>query len=83
MQRITSDRPVSWWVGEDQIRISSIPAEVPRCPDGSKVSLASVYRWSLRGLNGVRLRRYRCGGVWCTTRQEITRWQAALTACAE
>jgi hypothetical protein len=80
MTRNTADRSGAWWVGEDQLRISAVPAEVPRCADGSKVSLASVYRWSLRGLNGVRLRRYRSGGAWCTTKQEVARWQFALTS---
>ncbi|MBL8738579.1 MAG: DUF1580 domain-containing protein, partial [Planctomycetes bacterium] len=50
---------------------------------GRRVSIASVYRWTTAGLHGVRLRRFRVGGCWCTTTEELARWSAALTAAAE
>lgn len=72
-----------WWAGEQAIRISDVPRHIPPLPDGRRVSLASVYRWSLNGLRGVRLRRFKVGGTWCSTTQELARWSAALTAAAE
>lgn len=47
------------------------------------MSIASAYRWTTAGLRGVRLRRFRVGGNWCTTTEELARWSAALTAAAE
>lgn len=64
------------------MRLSDLPRMLPPLPNGGRVSLASVYRWTTAGLRGVRLRRYRCAGAWATTRQELTRWQAAQTAIA-
>jgi hypothetical protein len=68
-----------WWSGEEAVRISDLPRLVPPLPDGRRVSLASVYRWVTAGLDGVRLRRFRLGGVWHSTRQELDRWAAELT----
>lgn len=72
-----------WWFAEDQIQLSDVPRILPPLPNGRRKSLAAVYRWTTAGLLGIRLGRYRCGGVWCTTRQELARWQASLTASAE
>ena len=71
-----------WWVNEEPIRLSVVPRCIPAAADGRRVSIASVYRWTLAGLNGVVLRRFRIGGAYCTTRQELDRWSAALTALA-
>ena len=71
-----------WWTGETAIRVSDIPNHVPRLPSGRKVSVASAYRWTLAGLDGVRLRRFKVGGSWCTTLEELVRWQDALTTIA-
>ncbi len=60
-----------------------LPRILPPRPDGRRVSIDAVYRWSLRGLHGVRLRRFRVGGAWCTTTEELTRWSAAITAATE
>lgn len=68
-----------WWVGETGIRMSEVPGHVPAHPGGRRVSVATVYRWTTNGLNGIRLRRYRVGSAWCTTVEELVRWQAALT----
>jgi len=81
--RSCSTRPACWWTGEHQTRLSDLPRYLPPLPDGRRVSIASVYRWTTAGLRGVRLRRFRIGGVWCTTTEELARWSAALTAAAE
>lgn len=72
-----------WWAGEFSVRVSDVPRYVPPLPNGRRVSIASVYRWTTAGLHGVRLRRFRVGGCWCTTTEELARWSAALTAAAE
>lgn len=72
-----------WWAGETPIRLSDVPRILPPRPDGRRVSIDAIYRWSLRGLHGIRLRRYRCGGSWASTEQELARWQAAITAATE
>jgi hypothetical protein len=80
-----------WWQGETAISVSAIPQHVPARPDGDPskletkwrpVSAATAWRWTLRGIGGVRIRRFRTGGTWCTTLQELARWQAALTEAA-
>lgn len=70
----------TWWANEQAIRVSSIPSYIPALPDGRRVSTATAWRWTLRGLHGVRIRRFKVGGTWCTTTAELARWSAALTA---
>ena len=72
-----------WWGGEDPIRLSGVPRVLPPASSGRRVSTATVYRWSLTGLRGVRLRRFKVGGSWHTTHQELDRWANALTALEE
>lgn len=75
-----SESPIRpWWAGESSIRLGDVPRVLPPLPDGRRVSVASVYRWSTAGLRGVRLRRFRVGHVWCTTVAELDRWSAELT----
>lgn len=72
-----------WWGSETAVRLSDLPRHLPPLPKGRHVSVASVYRWTLAGVHGIRLRRFRAGGgAWATTLQELARWQAALTAAA-
>lgn len=54
---------------EEYIPFSEIPrlSFLPRRRRGKKLHTSTVYRWSGRGLNGVRLRFTKCGGVRCTT----------------
>ena len=81
--RRTSTSPTCWWNGEAAVRISALPSVIPPLPDGRKVSVATCWRWTLRGLHGLRLRRFKIGSSWHTTREEVTRWSQALTASAE
>lgn len=69
----------AWWLDEAKIRVSDIPSHVPTVVGGRKVSKATAWRWTLHGIRGLRIRRFRVGGVWCTTLEELGRWQAALT----
>lgn len=76
----TSAPVAEWWIGEDAIRLSCVPRHVPVTAAGRPITRQSVYLWTTRGPLGVRLRRFRIGGQWFTTKQELARWQVALTA---
>lgn len=80
---LTGSQRAPWWRGETSIRVSDIPRHVPPTPTGRAVNASTAWRWTLRGIRGVRIRRFRVGGTWCTTLEELARWQAALTAAAE
>jgi hypothetical protein len=72
----------SWWTGETPIRLTALPNHLPLLPTGRKVSLPTVFRWTTRGLHNVRLRRFKLGGGWCTTAEELNRWSVLQTEAA-
>lgn len=85
----TATQRACWWDGEDAVPLHAIPALLParrpteKRPTGKPVAVQTVYRWTTAGVCGVVLRRFRVGGRgWATTRQELLRWQAAVTAVA-
>lgn len=47
---------------------------------GKKVSTATIYRWSVAGVRGVKLRTVQAGSVRSTTRQYVEEFIAALTS---
>jgi hypothetical protein len=61
------------------VRLSQAPALLPPAFGGGSVHAATIYRWCTAGIGGVVLRRFRAGGCWATTAQELTRFQLALT----
>lgn len=72
-----------WWADERTTPLALAPQHLPLRGDGHRISVATVYRWTTAGVNGVRLRRFRGGGRgWCTTVEELHRLLAALTAMA-
>ena len=80
-QRVRDQQP--WWAKETPIRFSDLPNHLPRNADGTKVSLQSAYRYGLKGVAGLRLRRFRASGhAWATTLEELHRWQQKLTQTA-
>ncbi len=70
---------VCWWAGEDAVRLSILGRFVPQRASGKPITVRAVYHWAIHGIGGIKLRRFRCGGAWCTTKQEFARWQVALT----
>jgi hypothetical protein len=77
-----------WWSGERIIPVSQIPYHVPPryAPDEDidpPVSRATAYRWTTAGIDGVRIRRFKSGGGYYTTVEELRRWQRDLTLRSE
>jgi hypothetical protein len=73
----------AWWSSENPVRLSAVPHLIPSLPDGRPVSVATIYRWALKGVRGVRLRRFRAtAGTWATTEEEVARFQRRLTDAA-
>ncbi|MCC7065843.1 MAG: DUF1580 domain-containing protein [Planctomycetes bacterium] len=82
-QRVAREHAAPWWAGETAIRVSDLPRHLPPAASGKRVSAATAFRWTLAGLHGVRLRRFKIGGSWHTTCEELARWSRVLTeACA-
>ena len=52
----------------------------PRRRAGKKPHIATLYRWSVSGVRGVRLRTVQVGATRCTTRSSIDQFIADLTA---
>jgi hypothetical protein len=61
------------------VRLSKAPALLPPTFDGSPVHVTTIYRWTTQGIGGVVLRRFKVGGAWATTAEELARFQFALT----
>lgn len=81
-QRIARDLAAPWWANETAVRISDLPRLLPPTASGRRVSAATCFRWSLNGLHGVRLRRFKIGSTWHTTHEELARWSRVLTEAA-
>jgi hypothetical protein len=60
-------------LSEPLIPLRDVPHQpfIPRRRKGSKLNVATVWRWAQRGLNGHRLETLRCGGVTCTSRAAL------------
>ena len=82
MTSVAKPIAAAWWIGETPITFAAAPKHFPERSDGRPISVSAIYRYTTGGLNGVRLRRFKSGHHWCTTVEEIGRWQAALTSLA-
>lgn len=60
--------------------------DVPRClplrPNGKRLHISAVYRWTLRGIKGVVLETVRIGGTTYTSREALQRFSERLTGSA-
>ena len=71
-----------WWTSEQPVLLRDVP-RLLIADDDNRPSVSSVYRWTTAGCGGVRLRRFRVTpDTWATTREELTRFQAAQTELA-
>lgn len=70
-----------WWHGETPVPLKLAPTVIPPGPDGKPKSLATIRRWVRDGVFGVRVRVFAVGSRQiCTTREELNRFFAALSA---
>jgi hypothetical protein len=67
---------------KDFIPLAEAPDHFPR-RRGKKVSLATVYRWTQSGCNGIRLHTVMVGGVRYTSPLAIEQFVANLTAARD
>ncbi len=74
-----SHPPAAWWANERQVRMSVLPNHLVPNADGTRVTLPTVYRWTTHGIQGQKLRRFRIGGAWGTTLEEVARWQGRMS----
>ena len=80
-RRQSGSPQAAWWFGQTAVPLKLAPAEIPPGPDGSPKSVATVRRWSREGVLGIRLRTFASGPrTTCTTREELQRFLAALSA---
>lgn len=57
--------------------------DVIRARIGRRISPPTLWRWRLKGVNGVRLECVRVGGFWFTTEKAFAEFMAAQTANCE
>jgi hypothetical protein len=62
------------------IPLNELAAQLPRRRGGRKTHVATLYRWTDRGIRGQRLRYVQCGSVRCSTVAWVHQFFAALTA---
>jgi hypothetical protein len=65
---------------ESVFPMSEAPTKLPRRRGGKKVNVATLYRWSTRGIRGVVLETIQIGGTRCTSAQALQRFFERLTA---
>ena len=65
---------------DEQISLAEACRILPRRRGGKKPHIATLYRWSVSGVRGVRLRTVQVGATRCTTRGDIAQFIADLTA---
>jgi hypothetical protein len=65
--------------GEEVVTLTELARRLPRRRANKPTHVATLHRWRLRGLNGVRLAAVKYGGIWVTTVQAYQRFVDALT----
>jgi hypothetical protein len=67
---------------ETLVTLSQAARSLPPGRKGKPSHLATVQRWILHGVRGVRLEGVRLGGRWLTSREALARFAERLTAAA-
>jgi hypothetical protein len=68
---------------EDVITLTEAAQLIPRRRGGKKCDPSCIYRWTSRGIKGIRLEFVQIGGTRCTSRQALARWFSKLTRQAD
>lgn len=64
---------------EELISLAEAAKMLPRRRMGKRPHVATLYRWSVRGVRGVRLETCQVGSTRCTSRQALTRFIQRLS----
>lgn len=64
---------------ENLIPLRDVPRCLPPRPNGKRLHISAVYRWTLRGVKGVRLETVKIGGTTYTSREAIQRFSERLS----
>ena len=67
-------------IEEKMIAVRDVPRHLPARPNGKRIHVSAVYRWSFRGLRGVVLETLRFGGTLYTSEEALQRFAEALSA---
>lgn len=67
---------------ENLIPLRDVPRCLPLRPNGKRLHISAVYRWTLRGVKGIRLETVKIGGTTYTSREAIQRFSERLTGVA-
>ncbi len=70
-----SDSPLT----EELVRLSDVPKHLPRNRNGKKIGTSTVYRWSTKGVRGIRLACWQLPSGRVTSLEAVTRFLLALT----
>lgn len=70
-------------IGEEVLTFAELARRVGRRRANRPTHVATIHRWRLRGLNGIRLAAAKHGGIWVTTVQAYQRFVDALTRAAD
>jgi len=68
-------------LNEQTLSLSTAARELPGVT-GRGVSVSTIWRWSLRGIHGVRLETILVGGIRMTSREALQRFFERTTAAA-
>lgn len=64
---------------ETLIPLREVPRLLPYRANGKTLHISAVYRWTLRGIRGVRLETVKVGGTTYTSREAIQRFSERLS----
>ncbi len=67
-------------IEEKMIALRDVPRHLPARPNGKRIHVSAIYRWSFRGLRGVVLDTVRVGGTQYTSEEALQRFAEALSA---
>lgn len=64
------------------VPLRDVPRLLPPRPNGKRLHISAVYRWTLRGIKGIRLETVKVGGSTYTSREALQRFSERLTGVA-
>lgn len=67
---------------ENLVPLRDVPRLLPPRPNGKRLHISAVYRWTLRGVKSTRLETVKIGGTTYTSREAIQRFSERLTGPA-